>query len=119
MPIGEIQYNIFLACCSTSCRRAVGSVVRVSTVHVVLFRFFGPVPSTLRSAFTMFKSTSLSFLIVILWSVIAGVQSAPARGNGNGGGNNQTPQQQAAAIPQGISKAKDGSTILDTTVTIK
>ncbi|KAI1922091.1 hypothetical protein LOZ58_000265 [Ophidiomyces ophidiicola] len=38
-----------------------------------------------------------------------------SKGNGNGG---QTAQQQAAQKPQGISKAKDGSTILDMTVTV-
>jgi len=42
-------------------------------------------------------------------------------GNRNGGGQTQqqTPQQQAAQIPQGISQATDGSTILDMTATVK
>jgi hypothetical protein len=40
---------------------------------------------------------------------------------GNGGGTTQqlTSQQQAAQIPDGISTATDGSTILDTTETVK
>ncbi|KAG7122601.1 hypothetical protein HYQ44_003499 [Verticillium longisporum] len=45
------------------------------------------------------------------------------RGNGNGGGNGrgnrQTAQQQAARVPQGISEATDGSTILDMTAEVK
>ncbi|KAF3354808.1 Sphingosine-1-phosphate lyase [Verticillium dahliae VDG1] len=44
------------------------------------------------------------------------------RGNGNGGGNGrgnrQTAQQQAARVPQGISEATDGSTILDMTAEV-
>jgi hypothetical protein len=38
---------------------------------------------------------------------------------GNGQAKAQTAQQQAAQIPQGISTATDGSTILDDTVTVK
>ncbi|KAK3044392.1 hypothetical protein LTS18_001405, partial [Coniosporium uncinatum] len=38
----------------------------------------------------------------------------PQRGRGGG----QTAQQQAAQIPQGVSQATDGSTILDTTAMI-
>lgn len=39
--------------------------------------------------------------------------------NGNGGGQSQTSQQRAAQIPQGVSTATDGSTILDMTATVK
>ncbi|KAH8886695.1 hypothetical protein GQ53DRAFT_334143 [Thozetella sp. PMI_491] len=64
------------------------------------------------------RSPVLFFLLVV--SALTGVHAAPKRG-GNGGGATQkaqTPQQQAAAIPQGISQATDGSTILDTTATV-
>ena len=42
-----------------------------------------------------------------------------ARKGGQGQGQGQTPQQQAAQIPGGVSQATDGSTILDKTVMIK
>lgn len=47
------------------------------------------------------------------------------RGGRGGGGRGQTQaqaltlQQQAAEIPQGVSQATDGSTILDTNATVK
>lgn len=50
----------------------------------------------------------LSFL-----ALAALAAAAPQRGKA------QTAQQQAAQIPQGISQANDGSTILDTTAMIK
>ena len=61
----------------------------------------------------------LSFLLSL--SVLAGVHAAPKKGNNGGGGGKAslTPQQQAAQVPQGISTATDGSTILDTTATVK
>lgn len=40
-------------------------------------------------------------------------------GKGGGGKTKQTPQQKAAKKPGGISKAQDGSVILDKTVKIK
>lgn len=42
-------------------------------------------------------------------------------GNGNGNGNTArlTAQEQAAQVPDGVSQATDGSTILDTTVDVK
>ncbi|KAH8907958.1 hypothetical protein BR93DRAFT_995921 [Coniochaeta sp. PMI_546] len=62
-------------------------------------------------------------LFFLLLGILTNVQAAPKR-KGNNGNNGaaaaaaQTPQQQAAQIPQGISQATDGSTILDTTVTV-
>jgi hypothetical protein len=47
-------------------------------------------------------------------SLAALAACAPQRG----GGRKQTAQQQAAQVPQGISQATDGSTILDDTVNI-
>ncbi|POS81563.1 hypothetical protein DHEL01_v200001 [Diaporthe helianthi] len=67
---------------------------------------------------------TIRFLLVALLTVFGEVQAVPQnRGkkgsNRNGGGNTQqTPQQQAAAIPQGISQAADGSMILDMTATV-
>lgn len=55
----------------------------------------------------------------------AAVDAAP-QGQENGGmtkgmtsGQELTAQEQAAQVPGGISEATDGSTILDTTVTVK
>lgn len=70
---------------------------------------------------------TIRFALVALLTVFGEVQAVPQTrgrkgGNRNGGGNTQaqqTPQQQAAAIPQGISQATDGSTILDMTATVK
>ncbi len=60
----------------------------------------------------------LSFLLSL--SVLAGVHAAPKKSNNGGGGKaSLTPQQQAAKVSQGISTATDGSTILDSTATVK
>lgn len=55
--------------------------------------------------------------VVALLSVSVG--ASPARKGSSSSGTSQTLQQQAAAIPQGISQATDGSTILDTNATVK
>lgn len=54
------------------------------------------------------------------------VEAAPRNRNGNGQGSNSqgqqqqsTAQEQADQIPQGISQATDGSTILDATAQVK
>ncbi|KAK3694573.1 hypothetical protein B0T22DRAFT_74553 [Podospora appendiculata] len=57
-------------------------------------------------------------ILLLALSFLAGVQAAPKRKTGNTATARKTPQQQAAALPQGISQATDGSTILDTTVTV-
>jgi hypothetical protein len=71
----------------------------------------------------MLTIRSVLFVLLVNSTVYALPQQRNRNGNGNGGGNGntqaQTPQQQAAAIPQGISEATDGSTILDTTATVK
>jgi hypothetical protein len=54
------------------------------------------------------------FYSIILLAIT--VAAAPQR---NGGRKKATAQQQAAQIPQGISTATDGSTILDDTVNVK
>ncbi|KAH8664580.1 hypothetical protein BX600DRAFT_301795 [Xylariales sp. PMI_506] len=61
------------------------------------------------------RSPVLISLLIALGS-LTGVHAAPK--TKASGGKTQTLQQQAAAIPQGISKATDGSTILDTTATV-
>ncbi|KAJ0123512.1 hypothetical protein J7T55_011977 [Diaporthe amygdali] len=67
---------------------------------------------------------TIRFALVALLTIFGDVQAVPQTrgrkgGNRNGGGaTQQTPQQQAAAIPQGISQATDGSTILDMTATV-
>jgi len=50
-----------------------------------------------------------------------GGRNRGGNGGANGGGATQqlTSQEQAAQIPGGISEATDGSTILDTTETVK
>ena len=62
--------------------------------------------------------TIRSFLLLgLLW---AAADAAPQSRNRKAGGRTrQTAQQQAAQIPQGISQATDGSTILDMTANIK
>ncbi|ORY67317.1 uncharacterized protein BCR38DRAFT_338502 [Pseudomassariella vexata] len=64
--------------------------------------------------------TVRSLLVLgLLWAVEAAPQNRGGRGGRNGGGQTaQTAQDQAAQIPQGISQATDGSTIVDTTATI-
>jgi hypothetical protein len=65
----------------------------------------------------------LSILLGLLLSVACPGDAVPAKSlqiGGKGGGKKQlTAQQRAAKVPQGISTATDGSTILDTTVNIK
>lgn len=46
-------------------------------------------------------------------------QNRNRKGKGGGSTQSQTLAAQAAAVPQGISEATDGSTILDTNATIK
>lgn len=61
-------------------------------------------------------------LLALLSAFVGDVAAVPQnKGSGKKGGATakQTPQQQAAAIPQGLSKATDGSTIMDTNVTVK
>ena len=67
----------------------------------------------------MMTIRSLLVLLLVNSTVHALPQQRNRNGNGNGNTQAQTPQQQAAAIPQGISEATDGSTILDTTATVK
>lgn len=82
---------------------------------------------------------SLSALVALFFTLSvlfgAAVEGAPQRqrnrngGNRNGGNRNNngngngatelTSQERAAQIPDGISEATDGSTILDQTVTVK
>lgn len=58
------------------------------------------------------------FLLLLL--LLLGIVHAAPKRKGSSGTSAaaQTPQQQAAQIPQGISLATDGSTILDTTATV-
>ncbi|KAK3365205.1 hypothetical protein B0T24DRAFT_428140 [Lasiosphaeria ovina] len=63
--------------------------------------------------------SSLAALLAL--SALGLAVPSPKKGKGNGAASSQqqqTPQQQAAAIPQGISQATDGSTILDTNATV-
>ncbi|TLD07504.1 hypothetical protein PgNI_10562 [Pyricularia grisea] len=59
--------------------------------------------------------SSFNLLVFLFLGVLSGGVEAQ-RKKGNGG--RQTPQQQAAQVPQGVSKATDGSTILDMTANI-
>ncbi|KAJ9161661.1 Cyclin-like F-box [Coniochaeta hoffmannii] len=59
---------------------------------------------------------SLSLLLLLLLFTTA--DAAPKRKGKTATSASLTPQQQAAQIPQGISEATDGSTILDTTATV-
>ena len=69
----------------------------------------------------MWTVRSPLLLLLLAVNALTGVDAAPQQRGGNRSGNRKakTPQQQAAAIPQGISQATDGSTILDTTATVK
>lgn len=62
-----------------------------------------------------------SVFVTLLALLSVSVEASPARKGSSSGGqsSSQTLQQQAAAIPQGISQATDGSTILDTNATVK
>lgn len=57
--------------------------------------------------------SSAAFALLLLTSAYAAPQQRQRQGA------QLTAQQQAAQIPQDISVATDGSTILDTTVTVK
>lgn len=58
--------------------------------------------------------------VSVLALLSASAEASPARNKASGTkGKAQTLQAQAAAIPQGISEATDGSTILDTNATVK
>lgn len=58
--------------------------------------------------------------LAVVLSFLSLTDAAPQnRGKGNGRGNRQTAQQQAARVPQGISRATDGSMILDMTANVK
>ncbi|KAF6835906.1 hypothetical protein CPLU01_04009 [Colletotrichum plurivorum] len=71
--------------------------------------------------------SSVAALAVVL-SFLSLVDAAPqnrkgsgnrgGNGNGNGRANRQTAQQKAAQVPQGITRAADGSMILDMTATV-
>ena len=70
--------------------------------------------------------SSVFFFALVLLVIFADVHAAPQRGSRRKGkgaataaANTQTLQQQAAQVPQGVSQATDGSTILDTTATVK
>ncbi|KAL0937582.1 uncharacterized protein CTRU02_207313 [Colletotrichum truncatum] len=59
--------------------------------------------------------------LAVVLSLMSLVDAAPQnRGNrgGNGRGNRQTAQQKAAQVPQGITRATDGSMILDMTANV-
>lgn len=59
-------------------------------------------------------------LLALLSTFVGDVAAVPQnRGKKGAATAKQTPQQQAAAIPQGISKATDGSVIMDTNATVK
>lgn len=59
-------------------------------------------------------------LLALLSVFVGDVSAVPQnRGGRKGSGQKLTPQQQAAQIPQGVSQATDGSTILDTNATVK
>ncbi|KAK0628596.1 hypothetical protein B0T17DRAFT_505256 [Bombardia bombarda] len=67
------------------------------------------------------SSVFFHLLLLALGAIILpGVQAAPRRKGNTGSATtaSQTPQQQAARLPQGVSTATDGSTILDTTATV-
>ncbi|RKU40800.1 hypothetical protein DL546_002836 [Coniochaeta pulveracea] len=61
------------------------------------------------------RMLTIPFLISLL--LVSPISAAPKRKSGVST-KQQTPQQQAAQVPDGISTATDGSTILDTTVTV-
>uniref|UniRef100_L2GET6 Cyclin-like f-box protein n=1 Tax=Colletotrichum fructicola (strain Nara gc5) TaxID=1213859 RepID=L2GET6_COLFN len=59
--------------------------------------------------------------LALVLSFLSLTDAAPqnrGKGNGRGNGNRQTAQQQAARVPQGISRATDGSMILDMTANV-
>ncbi|KAK3363433.1 hypothetical protein B0T25DRAFT_41304 [Lasiosphaeria hispida] len=65
------------------------------------------------------RSPSSSLLLLFILGIFAATSHAAPQRDPNGNGRvRQTPQQQAAALPQGLSEATDGSTILDTTAAV-
>lgn len=67
-----------------------------------------------------------ALVALLLSSALNGPVGAASQAQDNGGmttgmttGQELTAQEQAAQVPDGISEATDGSTILDTTVTVK
>jgi hypothetical protein len=60
-------------------------------------------------------------LLSTLLTLTTALPQRSRKGSGNGRTQQQqlTAQQQAARVPQGITTAQDGSTILDDTVTVK
>lgn len=54
---------------------------------------------------------------ILASALLVAVSALPQRNRG--GRQRATAQQQAAQVPQGISQAQDGSTILDDTVMVK
>lgn len=72
---------------------------------------------------TIRSSVGVAFLVLL--SIFFGDVSAVPQNRGQKGSTTkgtkakQTLQQQAAAIPQGVSQATDGSTIMDTNATVK
>ncbi|KAK5633932.1 hypothetical protein RRF57_009646 [Xylaria bambusicola] len=77
-------------------------------------------PGIFWNQYTMLNLRSLFLATLCLYTVEASPQNRNGR-NGNGRGSRQrlTAQEQADQIPQGISTATDGSTILDTTARVK
>ena len=70
----------------------------------------------------MFTVRSTLAAVVLALCLLTSVDAAPQnrkKGNKAGATKQLTSQEQAAQIPGGISQATDGSTILDSTVTVK
>lgn len=67
------------------------------------------------------RSPVCTVFLALLSVFVADVSAVPQnrKGGRKGSGQTLTLQQQAAQIPQGISQATDGSTILDTNATVK
>jgi hypothetical protein len=68
----------------------------------------------------------LNIRSLVTFGLLCAVEALPgstlesrAKNKATGGQKQQTAQQQAAQIPQGVSKATDGGTILDMTATVK
>lgn len=79
---------------------------------------------TVRPSFSALVALFLAVFITFGLIVEAAPQGQNGRGGNNNGNNRNgtqqlTAQERAAQRPQGISRATDGSTILDTTVTVK